>query len=123
MGPEPFWWLLGGAHLQQVAICRCGTKLTRSPAPGWRTGDLSGRRIPLQLLRERVIDISTAGSLASQPTQDDTAFVACELWPMPCKPWADQHHPPEPATGLIVGDLARIPSPLDGWSRKLEQRL
>jgi len=121
------WRLQGGAPLRLEATYWSGPSLATPPPPGWCAGlfDLPGKTLPLQLLRDRVIDAWIAGYLPDLPAPDDPTFVVIELCRMPCQLQAASHHPLARETGLTSGDLARFPSLAlpEGWFPELEQRL
>lgn len=121
------WRLQGGEPLRLEATYWSGPSLATPPPPGWSTGlfDLPGKTIPLQLLRERVIDAWIAGYLPDLPAPDDPEFRVIELCHMPCQLQADRHHPLARETGITSEDLARFPSLAlpEGWFPQLEQRL
>lgn len=121
------WRLRGGEPLRLEATYWSGPSLATPTPTGWRAGlfDLPGKALPLQLLRERVIDAWIAGYLPDLPAADDPEFVVIELCQMPCQLQAARHHPLAPETGLTAEDLARFPSLAlpEGWFPQLEQRL
>lgn len=121
------WRLQGGEPLRLEATYWSGASLA-TPAPvGWSTGlfDIPGKAIPLQLLRDRVIDAWISGYLPDLPAADDPEFLVIELCHMPCQLQAARLHPLARETGLTPEDLARFPSLAlpEGWFPQLEQRL
>lgn len=73
--------LIRGGPLRLEASDRAGPLLARPAPPGWITGcfDHVGMARPLQLLRERVIDVWLASDQSGLPDPDDPDWAVFDL--------------------------------------------
>lgn len=116
--------LKGKAPLRVDGTYASGPWFLGEPLPGWIRGnlDLPGRHIPLQLLRERVIDAWVASYQPDLPDPDDPEWWVLDLIREPVHLLAAPDHPLAGDRQLSRGDLGRFPSLAlpSGWFPRTE---
>jgi DNA-binding transcriptional LysR family regulator len=104
--------LKGKAPLRVEGTDCSGPWFQNQPLEGWIRGTflLPGQELPLQLLRERVIDAWVASYQPDLPAADDPEWWVLNLV---CEPVRLLAHPDHPLAGVrrpSAGDLRRFPS-------------
>lgn len=91
---------------------------------GWMVGrfDLAGAHVPLQLLRDRVIDAWVGSYQPDLPRSDDPDWWVLDLVREPVHLLSAPDHPLAGESGISQGDLERFPSLAlpSGWFPRTE---
>jgi DNA-binding transcriptional LysR family regulator len=116
--------LKGLAPLRLEGTYASGPWFLAQPLPGWITGsfDLPGRELPLQLLRERVIDAWVGSYQPDLPDPEDPHWWVLDLLREPVRLLAASDHPLAGVRRPIQADLRRFPSLAlpGGWFPRTE---
>ncbi len=116
--------LRGKAPLRVEGTYASGPWLLARPVEGWICGEfaLPGRDLPLQLLRDRVIDAWVASYQPDLPDADDPQWWVLDLLREPVRLLACPDHPLAGAGRLSPTDLQRFPSLAlpSGWFPRTE---
>lgn len=103
-----------GQEPLRLEIAPLMVPLLAEPAPrGWclGCGDILGLALPLQLLRERILDAWLVDNIVDLPPPDDPEFARFDLGRYPLWVAAIDGHPLVGETGLSLADLQRFPVP------------
>jgi DNA-binding transcriptional LysR family regulator len=104
--------LKGKAPLRVEGTFSSGPWFLRQPLAGWINGSflLPGRELPLELLRERVIDAWVASYQPDLPDPDDPQWWVLDLVHQPVRLLAAPNHPLVGVRRPSADDLRRFPS-------------
>jgi hypothetical protein len=104
--------LKGKAPLRVEGTFSSGPWFLRQPWAGWINGSflLPGRELPLELLRERVIDAWVASYQPDLPDPDDPQWWVLDLVRQPVRLLAAPNHPLVGVRRPSADDLGRFPS-------------